>query len=351
MRITMVKKRLADGRPCAKCIQAEALLRARQRWSHIDEVLWVAEGEPPLPDAILAAAQGIATAPFFVVTGEDGAPTVYTSVLALLREVLDEPEEARDGTEVAPADAEELAEAGAALERREPEEILRWGLDRFGGELTVAFSGAEDVVLIAMAARLGGSFRVFSLDTGRLHPETYRFLDQVRKRYRVEIEAVFPDLVAVEALVRKKGFFSFYDDGHGECCRVRKVEPLRRRLGQSLAWVTGLRRDQSPVTRGRLSVLEVDPVFRGRNDAPLAKLCPLLDWSSDQVWAYVREHDVPYNELHTRGFRSIGCEPCTRATLPGEHERAGRWWWEDATLRECGLHVVKPPPAPPAIGL
>jgi phosphoadenosine phosphosulfate reductase len=348
----MVKKRLADGGPCAKCIQAEALLRRRRQWEKIDAQTWASDEDADAPGSRLAATHGVKVAPFFVVRDDDGHETVYTSVLALLREVLAEPSDGRDPTDFAAADADEIASAAKALGGRAPEEILRWGFDRFGSALTIAFSGAEDVVLIDMAARLGVEFRVFSLDTGRLHPETYRLLDQVRKRYGIEVEIVFPEFAAVEALVKKKGLFSFYDDGHEECCRVRKVLPLRRKLSTCLAWVTGVRRDQSPVTRGNLAAVEIDPVFQGRDGAALTKICPLLDWSSERVWAYIREHDVPFNELHARGFRSIGCEPCTRATLPGEHERAGRWWWEDATVRECGLHMVKsPPPQLPLTGL
>jgi phosphoadenosine phosphosulfate reductase len=138
-------------------------------------------------------------------------------------------------------------------------------------------------------------------------------------------------------LVRKKGLFSFYEDGHHECCGLRKVDPLGRVLSTYRAWVTGQRRDQS-VTRAALAVVEADQSFSGI-DGPLAKFNPLAEWSSSAVWAYIRESEVPFNELHERGFVSIGCEPCTRAIRPNEHERAGRWWWEEETKRECGLHL------------
>ena len=205
--------------------------------------------------------------------------------------------------------------------------------------LGIAFSGAEDVAVVHMASETGLPFSVFCLDTGRLHPETYRFIDAVRRRYGVEIDLMAPEAPKLEAFVKRKGLFSFYEDGHGECCEVRKVEPLRRVLGTLRAWATGQRRDQSPSTRSAIAVVERDRTFSGLSGEPLVKLNPLAGWTSGQVWQYIRENGVPFNALHERGFISIGCEPCTRPTLPGEHERAGRWWWEDATKRECGLHM------------
>src|SRR5262245_39159919 len=149
---------------------------------------------------------------------------------------------------------------------------------------------------------------------------------------------VLPQPEAVQKLVREKGLFSFYRDGHKECCGVRKVEPLVRALKPLAAWITGQRKDQSPGTRAEVPVVQLDPTF-GSPERPLVKFNPLANWTSKQVWAYIREHDVPYNALHDRGFVSIGCEPCTRPTNPGEHERAGRWWWEEETMKECGLHA------------
>ena len=233
------------------------------------------------------------------------------------------------------ASIQELAEAYAA---RHPREILEFAIKEYAPDLAISFSGAEDVVLVDMAAKVGGKFRVFSLDTARLHPETYQLLDKVREKYGIPIEVFFPMPEAVEKLVREKGLYSFYRDGHKECCDVRKVEPLRRALSTLPAWVTGQRRDQSPGTRAQVPVVQVDPTF-GSNGRQLIKFNPLANWSSQQVWAYIRENDVPYNALHERGFVSIGCEPCTRAVLPGQHEREGRWWWEDATKKECGLHA------------
>lgn len=222
---------------------------------------------------------------------------------------------------------------------RSPQDILSLALREYSPEVAISFSGAEDVVLIEMAKRIGVPFRVFSLDTGRLHPETYRFLDRVKNHYDIDIEACFPQAPAVEALVREKGLFSFYKDGHKECCGIRKVEPLMRILRGQRAWVTGQRKDQSPGTRADVPVIQLDRTF-GSPDRPLVKFNPLSFWSSAQVWAYIRDNDVPYNELHDRGFISIGCEPCTRPTNPGQHERAGRWWWEEETKKECGLHAA-----------
>ena len=229
----------------------------------------------------------------------------------------------------------ELAESYAA---RHPQEILAFAIEEYSPDLAISFSGAEDVVLVDMASKLGATPRVFTLDTGRLHTETYQFIEKVREHYGLPIEVFFPRPETVENLVKEKGLFSFYKDGHKECCDIRKVEPLRRALSSLNAWVTGQRRDQSPGTRAQVPVIQVDPTF-GSNGHQLIKLNPLANWTSKQVWNYIRENNVPYNALHDRGFVSIGCEPCTRAILPGQHEREGRWWWEDATKKECGLHA------------
>jgi phosphoadenosine phosphosulfate reductase len=235
-------------------------------------------------------------------------------------------------------DLTSIPAASAEYASRTPQEILALALREYGPDIAISFSGAEDVVLVDMAAKIGGSFRVFTLDTGRLHPETYQFIDRVSARYGLTIEAFFPQPEAVQALVREKGLFSFYKDGHKECCSIRKVEPLMRALSGSVAWVTGQRQDQSPGTRGAVPVMQIDRTF-GTPERPLVKFNPLSYWTSQQVWAYIREHEVPYNLLHDRGFISIGCEPCTRPVNPGQHEREGRWWWEEETKKECGLHA------------
>lgn len=331
MTITFVKKRLLNGDPCPKCVQAQELLDRRGLMPRIDRVVWAQEGDAASEGMRLAAQHGVSLAPFFLV--DDSAGTrVFTSVGVFLREVLDPPV----ATSSAPVDdVAALAEELAALS---PPEIVSRALARHGARCLLAFSGAEDVAVVHMAVKSGHPFRVFCLDTGRLHPETLRFIDRVRAHYRIEVEVMSPAHVAVESLVRAKGLFSFYEDGHGECCGVRKVEPLKRALATAGAWMTGQRRDQSP-TRTDVPVMQVDKGFQGV-DGVLLKYNPLAAWSLAQTWAYLREHDVPTNELHTRGFISIGCEPCTRAVAPGEHERAGRWWWEESTKRECGLHLA-----------
>lgn len=220
---------------------------------------------------------------------------------------------------------------------KSPSDILKLALSQ-QGEVAISFSGAEDVVLIDMASNLGLPFRVFSLDTGRLHPETYQFLETVRKYYNIEIEICFPETEAVQQLVQEKGLFSFFEDGHQECCGIRKVQPLRKKLAALDGWITGQRKDQSPGTRQDIPVVQADAGFAGPNKQ-LIKYNPLANWSSNDVWNYIRMMEIPYNRLHEKGFISIGCEPCTRPVLPNQHEREGRWWWEEATHKECGLHA------------
>lgn len=217
-------------------------------------------------------------------------------------------------------------------------DVIEHALKTFGNDVAIAFSGAEDVVLIEFASRTKLPFRVFALDTGRLHAETYRFYREVERHYGIKIEYTFPDTQEVTDLVNEKGLFSFYEDGHQECCRVRKVRPLRKKLSTLKAWITGQRRDQSPGTRTEIPLLQLDPAFKGINESDLFKYNPLANTTSSEVWATIRMTEVPYNALHEKGFISIGCEPCTRPVLPNQHEREGRWWWEEATQKECGLH-------------
>ncbi|XP_010529442.1 PREDICTED: 5'-adenylylsulfate reductase 1, chloroplastic-like [Tarenaya hassleriana] len=237
-------------------------------------------------------------------------------------------------------EAENFEELAERLENASPLEIMEQALKKFGDDIAIAFSGAEDVALLEYARLTGRPFRVFSLDTGRLNPETYRFFDAVEKHYGIRIEYMFPDAVEVQALVRNKGLFSFYEDGHQECCRVRKVRPLRRALKGLRAWITGQRKDQSPGTRSEIPIVQVDPVFEGIDGGvgSLVKWNPVANVQGNDIWNFLRTMDVPVNTLHAEGYVSIGCEPCTRAVLPGQHEREGRWWWEDAKAKECGLH-------------
>ncbi len=222
------------------------------------------------------------------------------------------------------------------FESQSAEKLLSWALKEYSGDLALASSfGAEDVVLIDMLWRLDPNFRVFSLDTGRLHEETYEVMEGVREKYGISIEVYFPNATAVEKLEREQGLYSFRQsiDGRKFCCGIRKIEPLNRALKDLKAWITGLRREQA-MTRTQTDKIEIDQAH-----GSIIKLNPIGDWSEKQVWDYIHEHDVPYNKLHDRGFPSIGCSPCTRAIQPGEDVRAGRWWWEMPESKECGLHV------------
>ena len=222
------------------------------------------------------------------------------------------------------------------LSNSSPYQILEYALEEHDN-IAVSFSGAEDVVLVHMAAQIKPGVKVFCLDTGRLHPETYQFMEEVRKAYNISLELLNPDTQQVQKLVAEKGLYSFYEDQHQECCGIRKVGPLRNKLLTLDAWVTGQRKDQSPNTRAEIPVVQVDRLFSRENET-LIKYNPLANWTSKQVWDYIRLESIPFNGLHKQGFTSIGCEPCTRPILPGEHERSGRWWWEEATKKECGLH-------------
>lgn len=193
--------------------------------------------------------------------------------------------------------------------------------------------GVEDMVITHLIARTGAPIEIFTLDTGRLPEETYRLFQEVRNRYGLTVTAYAPKADAVEQYVSANGPNAFYESValRKECCRIRKVEPLNRALAGKKAWITGLRREQSP-TRTDLGVREWDA------DHGLDKFNPLIDWTTDEVWAYVRANDIPYSALHDKGYPSIGCAPCTRAITVGEDIRAGRWWWENPETKECGLH-------------
>ena len=194
---------------------------------------------------------------------------------------------------------------------------------------------AEDMVLTDLILTHRLPIGIFSLETGRLHKETLAMLDKVKERYGYDIALFRPQQEAVDQYVTQNGLNAFYDsvEMRRECCRIRKVEPLGRALAGNKAWITGQRRAQA-ATRSSLAVQEDDPAHL------MDKFNPLADWSEEDVWDYLRAHDVPVNALHAQGFPSIGCEPCTRAIEPGEDVRAGRWWWENPESKECGLHVV-----------
>jgi phosphoadenosine phosphosulfate reductase len=215
------------------------------------------------------------------------------------------------------------------------EDILRWALERFHPRIAISTS-LQDSVLIHMAAAIRSDVRVFSIDTGRLPEETYQCAEEVQRRLGVRIEWYFPEREAVEELETAKGPFSFKRsiEDRRECCFIRKVQPLSRALGNLDAWITGLRREES-ITRRALEKIEPDPAHGG-----ILKINPLADWTSQDVRAYLEKHRLPYNRLLDRGYPSIGCACCTRATEAGEDVRAGRWWWEQPEHKECGLHVA-----------
>jgi thioredoxin-dependent adenylylsulfate APS reductase len=223
-----------------------------------------------------------------------------------------------------------------AAESWSPQEILTWALKSFHPRiaLSCSFGAPEGLALLDMMHRIDPSSRVFVLDTGRLPQATHDLIDRVRLRYDKPIEVLFPDAAALGAMVREEGVNLFYEsvEKRQRCCRVRKVEPLNEYLGDLDAWVSGLRRDQT-VARTDTPKLQLDHTHGG-----IVKLNPIADWTRAQVMDYVRAHNVPINSLHAKGYPTVGCEPCTRAIGPDEDERAGRWWWENETSRECGIH-------------
>jgi phosphoadenosine phosphosulfate reductase len=224
----------------------------------------------------------------------------------------------------------------ARFEGESPQAVLRWALSEFHPDIALASSfSMEDIVLAAMMADVRSDARIFALDTGRLHEETYEVAEEVRRRLGVRIEWFFPERAAVEELERNKGLYSFRESlgNRHECCRIRKVAPLSRALSGLRAWVTGQRREQA-VTRRGLEILEIDDAHDG-----ILKLNPLVDWTEGDVTEYVRKRGLPVNRLHDMGYPSIGCSPCTRPVAPGEDPRAGRWWWENPEHKECGLHA------------
>ena len=218
-----------------------------------------------------------------------------------------------------------------------PQEILTWSLKNFQPSiaLSCSFGAPEGVAILDMMHRIDPSSRVFVLDTGRIPQATHDLIDRIRERYDKEIEVLAPCAEDVQDLVRTRGMNLFYEsiENRQLCCRVRKVEPLKRHLAGLDAWVSGLRREQN-VTRANTKKVEIDYIHGG-----MVKVNPIADWSHEEVLSYVEAHNVPVNRLHAEGYPSVGCEPCSRAVREGEDPRAGRWWWEHPETRECGIHV------------
>jgi phosphoadenosine phosphosulfate reductase len=235
---------------------------------------------------------------------------------------------------------QEIEKLQIEAEAWKPGRVLEWAFDAFGDGVAISSAfGAEGMVLIDIASRVRQNFRLFTLDTEFLFPETYNLMDQVERRYGITIERVYP-LNSPEEQERVYGA-RLWERDPDECCNLRKVEPLRRKLGQLKAWITSIRRDQT-LARAAAGKVEWDAKFG------LVKINPIADWTSKQVWQYIREHDVPYNALHERNYPSIGCTHCTRAVRPGEDSRAGRWAGSSKT--ECGLHIIQPVTNPPEAG-
>ncbi|HBC86972.1 MAG TPA: phosphoadenylyl-sulfate reductase [Lentisphaeria bacterium] len=231
----------------------------------------------------------------------------------------------------------EIEELNKGFARIAPEELLGWALDFFGSDkISLSSSlGAEDQVLTDMILKINPKARIFTIDTGRLPQETYDTITATMAKYSIKYDILFPDQAQVETMERENGpnFFLESIEKRKLCCEIRKIRPLRKYLSKVDAWICGLRREQS-ITRTGIDNIEWDANFG------LAKLNPLADWSESDVWNYIRKNNVPYNKLHDLGYPSIGCSPCTRAVKLGEHPRAGRWWWEEADKKECGLHVA-----------
>ncbi len=214
-------------------------------------------------------------------------------------------------------------------------EVLDYFLKKFKDKVIFTTSlGAEDQVVTHLLHLTGQPFRIITLDTGRLFQETYDAIETTENKYGITIEKFFPDAANVEKMVNSLGINLFYKSVENRklCCHVRKTEPLLRALKGMDAWVTGIRREQA-ITRFNTALIEWD------DNNGLYKVNPLKDWTTDQVWDYIKQNDIPYNSLHDKGFPSIGCLPCTRAVKPGEDIRAGRWWWEKPEHKECGIHT------------
>jgi phosphoadenosine phosphosulfate reductase len=223
------------------------------------------------------------------------------------------------------------------FENKTPLELLKFFIDKYKNRIALASSmSAEDQIITHFIALIDKNTKVFTLDTGRLFPETYSLIERTKLFFDINIRIYFPDNSEVEKMVNEKGINLFYNsiENRKECCNIRKIEPLKRAFSGLDAWICGLRKEQS-VTRKEMKLIEWDDTNK------LIKINPLINWTEEQVWSFVKQNNIPYNKLHDEGFPSIGCQPCTRAIKKGEDIRAGRWWWENPESKECGLHSKK----------
>jgi len=214
------------------------------------------------------------------------------------------------------------------------EELIRGFLSEYNGKIALSSSlGIEDQALTHIISNIDKSTKIFTLDTGRLFPESYDLIHRTNHKYGIKMSVYFPDAGHVEEMVNTKGINLFFESVENRklCCNIRKIEPLKRAFAGLEVWICGLRREQS-VTRQNMQRIEWDEANG------IIKLNPLIDWTEEEVRKFIYDHGIPYNPLHDKGFPSIGCQPCTRAIFPGEDIRAGRWWWENPDTKECGLH-------------
>lgn len=233
---------------------------------------------------------------------------------------------------------EQIKEYQTILSAKTPQEVISWAIDLLGVENVALASslGAEDQVLTDIIMKITRDMNIFTLDTGRLPQETYDLIEKNSRHYNRRLEILFPERRDVEKMVNEYGVNLFYESVENRmlCCRIRKVEPLQRKLSSLQGWFCGLRREQAATRKG-LEKIEWDNKFN------LVKINPLADWGESEVWNYIREKNLPYNSLHDKGYPSIGCTCCTRGVAPGDDIRSGRWWWESSEHKECGLHLEK----------
>lgn len=230
---------------------------------------------------------------------------------------------------------ENFTELNQKFQYSDSKQMLSYFINKYKNKIVFASSmGAEDQVITHILTQIDKNIKIFTLDTGRLFPETYSLISRTNEFYNINIEIFFPDYYHVEKMVNENGINLFYKSVEKRklCCNIRKIEPLKRAFKDVDVWICGLRREQS-ITRKNLNAIEWDETNQ------MIKVNPLINWNEDYLWEFIRNEGIPYNKLHDLGFPSIGCQPCTRAVGKGEDIRSGRWWWENPESKECGLHT------------